>query len=221
MQTYTAVLLGATGLTGNLLLHALLNDADFSKVTILVRRPLGILHVKLVEQVVDFSNLEDLRLKLGSGDFIFSCIGTTNKKVKGNKAAYRNIDVDIPVNIAKIGNGDFSKFLLLSSAGASNSRNFYLQIKMEAEQAIAALKYPAFQVFRPGMLYGNRNEFRLSEKIGKVLMKLVDHLLPGRFKKYHGIQAADVATAMIAASKLPVTGMHIYHYTSMQQLNKG
>jgi len=53
----TAVLIGATGLVGNELLHKLLSSEHYSKVVTLSRRDLAISHGKLVNHVIDFDKL--------------------------------------------------------------------------------------------------------------------------------------------------------------------
>ena len=103
MNELTAVVLGATGLTGSLLLQELLKDKDYKTVRILVRRNVNVSHPKLEQEIVDFNDIDDYTKKFGEGDVIFSCIGTTQKNVKGDKALYEKIDLDIPVNAAKIG----------------------------------------------------------------------------------------------------------------------
>lgn len=220
MQPLTAIVLGATGLIGGQLVEQLLKDECFEKVRILVRRPVELTHKKLEIQIVNFDNLTDLRAKLGSGDCIFCCIGTTQKQVKGDKAAYHKIDYDIPVNAAKMGkDAGFKKYLLVSSVGANaSSRNFYLTLKGEVEKAIAEQHYESFHVLRPGVLIGKREELRLGELIAKGVISAVPFLLTGSLKKYRGIDAANVAKAMVAASKLNVKGMVIHHYKDMMKM---
>ncbi len=222
MQPLTAIVLGATGLIGGQLVERLLNDDDFEKVKILVRRPVELANKKLEVQIVNFDNLADFRAKLGSGDCIFCCIGTTQKQVKGDKAAYRRIDYDIPVNAAKMGkDAGFKKHLLVSSVGANASaRNFYLKLKGEVEKAIAEQHFESFHVFRPSMLLGDRKEVRLGELIGKGVINALPFLLTGSLKKYRGINATDVAQAMVAASKLEVKGMVAHHYEDMMKTIK-
>src|SRR4051794_36730293 len=103
MQALTAVVLGGTGLIGEQLVKQLLNDPAYSKIRILGRRPLQLSDRKLELQVVNFDNLADYQEKLGEGDCIFCCIGTTKKKVKGDELAYRKVDLDIPFEAAKMG----------------------------------------------------------------------------------------------------------------------
>src|SRR6218665_867822 len=116
----TATLIGATGFIGNYLLDLLLKDTDFDTVRILVRRPTDIQHPKLEKKLVDFTDAESFRLALEGSGIIFCTIGTTQKKVNGDKDAYRKVDYDIAVNAARFGHmADCKKFVLVSSVGAS------------------------------------------------------------------------------------------------------
>ena len=217
MQSLTATVLGATGLIGEQLVQQLLNDPVFSKVRILVRRPVKLSHSKLEVQIVDFDDLVEFRSKLGKGDCIFCCIGTTQKKVKGDKDRYRKIDVDIPVNAAKMGkDAGYTSYLLVSSVGANaQAANFYLKLKGEVENEIAAINFDSFHVFRPSILLGKRNEFRIGERVGKIVMQAVSGLLLGNLKKYRGIDRVVVAHAMAAAAKSDRKGMFVHHYDDM------
>ena len=165
----TATLIGATGLIGNYLLEELLNDDYFDTVRILIRRPVDSTHPKLEKKLVDFTDTESFRLSLEGSDVVFCAVGTTQKKVKGDKAAYRKVDYDIPVNAARFCkmNG-CGKFILVSSVGAnSNSSNFYLKLKGEVEDAVKAAGLRSVHIMRPSMLLGYRKEFRSGEKIGQ------------------------------------------------------
>lgn len=196
----TATIIGSTGLIGGHLLELLLKDETFSTVRILIRRPVEIAHSKLEKKLVDFTDLESFRLALEGTDVIFCTIGTTMKKMKGDKAAYRKVDYDIAVNAAKLGKAcGCEKYVLVSAVGAdSKSRNFYLQLKGEIEEAVEASGIEAVYVLRPSLLIGNRKEFRLSEKLATWLMPLFAFLLP---TKYRPVKASEVAKAMLNAVK--------------------
>ncbi len=220
MQAKTAVLLGASGLIGSGLLQLLLQDDQYGKVRVLVRSSFPMIHPKLEVKITDFNDAGNYRLSLGEGDVIFCCIGTTMKKVKGDKALYRQIDRDIPVHAAQYGmDKGFSQYLLVSAIGASaNASNFYLQLKGGVEDAIMALPYAAVHVFRPSLLLGNREERRTGESIAQSVMPLFSFLMTGKLKKYKPVQAMDVAKAMLAASKSGVKGTNIYEYTQIKAL---
>jgi uncharacterized protein YbjT (DUF2867 family) len=221
MQSSTAVVLGATGLVGQSLVQQLLEDSYFSKVRILVRQAVNFSHPKLEVEIVNFDNLVEFRKKLGKGDCIFCCVGTTQKQVKGDKKAYHKVDVDLPVNAAKMAkDAGFTTFLLVSAVGAdAHSANFYLRFKGEAEQKIAEVNLKTFHAFRPGILLGKRKEFRMAESVGKGVMHTLSALFVGNLKKYRGIDAADVARAMVAAAKREGRGMFVHHYDDMMNAN--
>ena len=218
MQAKTAVLLGATGLIGNHLLHLLLADDYFTTVRVLVRKPFAFIHPRLEIQITDFSDHDNFHRALGKGDAIFCCIGTTMKKVNGDKALYRSIDFDIPVHAAQWGaDNGFSQYLVVSAVGANAaSSGFYLQLKGSMEAAIHALPYASLHIFRPSLLLGTREEKRKGEGLAQSIMPALSFMLAGALKKYRPIEAADVAKAMLAAAKSGKTGVNIHEYRQMK-----
>jgi uncharacterized protein YbjT (DUF2867 family) len=163
----TATLIGANGLIGNLLMQELLNDPYYDTVRILIRRPINFEHPKLEKKIVDFSDSDSLLVAISNSDVVFCSIGTTQKKVKGDKEAYRKIDFGIPVKLAQLCKmTGCEKFILVSSVGADkSSRNFYLQLKGETEEAVIEAGLNSIHILRPSMLLGNRKEFRAGEKL--------------------------------------------------------
>ncbi|OQP56727.1 NAD(P)H-binding protein [Niastella populi] len=220
MHRKTAVVLGATGLIGGHLVQELLENEFFSKVRILTRRPITLNHPKAEVQVVNFNDEKDIAARIDIGDVIFCAIGTTRKKVKGNKTEYRKVDYDIPIITARLGvQHGFNQFLLVSAIGANPlAANFYLQLKGCIEEDITALPFECIHIFRPSVLMGKREEFRLGEKIGESIMKAVSFLLLGGWRKYKPIAAADVAKSMVAAANKETPGVHMYEYDEMKKL---
>jgi uncharacterized protein YbjT (DUF2867 family) len=222
MVGQTAVVIGSTGLIGSQLVKLLLEDKVFSEVRVLVRKPVGFSHPKLTVQMVSFDNYPELKEKIGPAHSCFCCIGTTQKKVRGDKVAYRKVDYDIPVNTANgcIENG-VRKFLLVSSVGANKGvKNFYLQLKGSVEETLSTLEFESIHFFRPSLLLGNRKEFRAGERMAQVSMQLLSFLFLGKIKKYKPIHSLDVAKAMIAASKQQTNGVHVYEYEKIMELSK-
>lgn len=215
----TATIIGVTGLIGNYLLEELLEDNYYDTVRILIRRPIEPTHPKLEKKLVDFNDGDSMLVALSNSDVVFCAIGTTQKKVKNDKAAYRKVDYDIAVNAARFckmtGCG---KFILVSSVGAnSKSNNFYLKLKGEVEDAVKAVGLKAVYIMRPSVLLGDRKEFRLGEKIGKGFMSALSFLMPSKYKPVH---ARDVAKAMLAASKKDEAGFFIYEYREITRVNE-
>ena len=219
MSEKTATLIGATGLIGGELLSLLLDDDHFEKVRILVRRPFSGNHPKLEKKLVDFTDADSLLVDLDESDAVFCTIGTTMKKVKGNKDAYRKIDYDIPVNIArycKVMN--CKNYILVSAVGAdSQSRNFYLKLKGEVEDIVRKVGLESTYIMRPSILLGKRHEFRFGESISVPLVKTISFLLPSKYKP---IEATEVARAMLAAAKKSGKGFFVCEYNQMKRLGR-
>ncbi|MEC5142563.1 oxidoreductase [Chitinophaga sp. 212800010-3] len=212
----TAIVIGATGLTGTHLVAALLQDPAFSKVKVLVRQPWAHARPKLESIIVDFDDEAALASVL-QGDILFCCIGTTIKKA-GSQENFRAVDYAIPVRCATIAyTQGVSQFLVISSIGANErSRNFYLRTKGEMEVAVQDIKFQSLAIFRPSFLLGQRQEFRPGEWISKYLILLFYFLLQGKWKKYRGIKAATVANAMMIAAKEAIGGVSIYESDAIQ-----
>jgi len=215
----TATLIGATGLIGGYLLEELLHDSFFDTVKILIRRPLNISHPKLEKKMVDFSDSDSLLVAISNSDVVFCSIGTTQRKVKGDKEAYRKIDYDIPANLARFCKmTGCEKFILVSSAGANRkSKTFYLKLKGETEEAVASAGLYAVHIMRPSVLLGHRSETRIGESIGKGVMKILSFLIPVKYKPVH---AKVVAKAMMQAAKKKEKGVFIYEGHTLLALGK-
>lgn len=157
---------------------------------------------------------------MGEGDVIFCCIGTTQKKVKGDKALYEKIDHDIPVNAAEIGiSHHFKKFLIVSAVGANeNSSNFYLNLKGKTENSLKHFPFESLSIFQPSLLNGRRKETRFVEQIAETIMDLLSFLLLGPLQKYRAIGANNVARAMVYESKQNKTGVKYYRYGQMMDM---
>ncbi|MGY8965705.1 MAG: hypothetical protein ACKVHJ_00750 [Flavobacteriales bacterium] len=135
-------------------------------------------------------------------------------KVNGDENAYRKIDFDINLSIAKSClKMKVDQFQLVSSGGADRlSKNFYLKLKGEIEVAVFDLKLPSAIVFRPSLLLGKRNEFRFGEKIAQILMSLFSFLFPDNYKP---IKATSVVKSMIKISKTKQLGNHVIYNKEM------
>ena len=214
----TVTLLGATGLIGSHLLDLLVQDETIEKIYVPLRREMNFSHKKIESTVIDFANKKALCQMISPSDAVFCAVGTTIKKVGGDLELYRKIDFDIPLNAARCClETACPHFLLVSSVGAdSQSKNFYLKLKGETENALIALDLPALSIFRPSMLLGKRAEFRFGESVGQALMPLFSFLIPS---KYRPIQARTVAQAMIQYSKKNLYGAHFYHFSEMINLD--
>lgn len=221
MNKKSALLLGATGLIGSQLLSLLLNDPVYNEVKVLTRRSLNIKHEKLREVVVDFDKLADVDSDLFDTDDVFCCLGTTIKKA-GSKLQFKKIDSEYPLTIAYMARKAGAKqFLLVSALGAdTKSPFFYNQVKGEVEGGLANIRFPMLHIFRPSLLLGARQEFRLGEVVGRVFSRFFAPLFVGPLRKIRPIEAWKVAAAMHMAAQYQQTGIHIYESEQIARMTK-
>jgi uncharacterized protein YbjT (DUF2867 family) len=195
-----ALLIGATGLIGAHCLQELIMDNEFAQIEAWVRRPLDLSHPKLQSIIMNLGDIP--QIVSTDATHIFCCLGTTIRKA-GSQNAFRKVDYEYVVELAKLAErSHVEKFLVISSIGANaESGNFYLRVKGEMEEAVKSLSIPAIIIIRPSMLLGKRQEFRLGEQIGKGLMLVFNFLLVGKLRKYRGIKSVTVAKAMVRLAK--------------------
>lgn len=212
----TALLAGATGLVGGQVLEQLLAAAAWSRVVTVGRRTLPLRHDKLEQRIVDLGALA-AQADLPRVDDVFCCLGTTIKQA-GSQAAFRRVDHDFVLGLANAGlQLGATQFLLVSAIGAdAASRVFYSRVKGEVEAAIRALPYRAVQIFRPGLLLGKRAEQRFGERIAMAVMPVVHPFLIGRLRRYHSIDARDVARAMVRIAREAPRGPNVWEYDGMR-----
>ncbi|RYE19847.1 MAG: nucleoside-diphosphate sugar epimerase [Sphingobacteriaceae bacterium] len=215
---YKAVIAGASGLIGNLLLNHLLNHPDYIEVLVLVRQKLNLEHQKLRQLAVDFDNLNNYENEI-NGYAIFCCLGTTKSKTPDSKI-YRKIDHDYPIQLAKIAaKNSIQQFHLVSALGADAASSFfYNKLKGETEQDIKQVEIPAIYIYQPSLLTGDRKEKRLAERFATGLFKLIDPLLIGSLNKYSSIPANTVATAMLNQSLKNNFGIFTYPSDQIKKL---
>jgi uncharacterized protein YbjT (DUF2867 family) len=194
----TAIVFGASGLVGSNLVKELVNNVDYNKVILIVRKPLVIVSPKIQEIQLDkFEDLDITEIQLSEAK-VFCCLGTTIKKA-GSKEEFKKVDYELPLKAAIWAkNSGFGTFIAISSIGANaQSGNFYLKTKGEMEESIKALAITRTVFVRPSLLMGTRDEFRLAEEIAKMFSGVMNVLLNGPLKKYRPIKASRVAKAMV------------------------
>ena len=199
MQTNkTALVIGATGMVGSELVKLLLQDSRFNKVVVFARRSSKINHSKLTEHLIDFDRPETWE-SLVKGDVLFSALGTTISKA-GTKQKQYQIDFTYQYNFAKAAAANGVKgYVLISSAGANtDSTIFYSRMKGELEEAVKKLPFAYIHIIQPGLLTGDRNEFRLGERLAAPVLSLLQYIKP--LKKFRPIHARIVALAMVNAA---------------------
>ena len=193
----TAIILGATGLTGGILLQKLIEDTRYEHIKLFSRSEIEGLPEKVVQFTGDLLNLESFKADF-MADEVFCCIGTTAKKTP-DKVLYKAIDYGIPVNAAKLSKENkINTFLVISAMGADRSSNvFYNKTKGNMEHDVLQQNIKNTFVLRPSLIGGARQERRLLEKIGLMVFKIIQPLFIGKLKNYKIINAESIAKAML------------------------
>jgi uncharacterized protein YbjT (DUF2867 family) len=192
----TIALAGATGLVGRSILEELLADPSVQAVHVLGRRKPRVADARITAHIVDFAGLPPLP----PVDEVYLALGTTIK-VAGSQAAFRAIDFDANLAVARAAlEAGARRCGLVSAMGAkAKSSVFYNRVKGELEEALAQLPFEGLVIARPSLLVGNRASLgqpeRPLEKVSTVFMKIFGLLIPAN---YRAIDAAKVARTLLA-----------------------
>lgn len=196
MPLRTVAIAGATGLVGRELLQGLLADDGVAAVHALVRRPLAIRHAKLIEHVVDFRALP----ALPPIDEVYLALGTTIK-VAGSQEAFRAVDFDANLAVARAARAAGARRAGLVSAMGANARSgvFYNRVKGELEDVLTKEGFDALVIAQPSLLLGDRESLGQPPRPSETFMRRADgvlrYLLPRGVRPIH---VRDVAAALLA-----------------------
>jgi len=200
MEKLNALVIGATGATGQEIVSQLLEDDSFNSVSIFVRKDPNITHSKLKTYVIDFSKLEEYK-ELIKGDVLFSCLGTTLRDA-GSKDKQYSVDYTYQYEFAKIASDNgIPIYSLVSSTGANkNSPFFYPKIKGKLEEAVKKLPFKTIQIFQPPTLIRQKNLIRVGEKIGIKIFGFLNSF--GILKSQKPLPVSNLAKVIIDHLKM-------------------
>jgi len=215
----TVVVAGASGLVGGKLMELLCENVTVKKIIVLSRRPLEFENPRVQVIVTDFTHLLSVQDKVKGADVIYCCIGTTIKKAR-SRVSFRNVDYQIPYDLAALASrAGIPKLIIVSSIGANpSSKNFYLRVKGEMERDIAAdFRFQKLAFLRPSLLVGDRREFRFGERLMQLLMSLFSFAFVGRFSRFRPVTDHTVAKAMVSISN-SVNNQKVYESVELPWL---
>ena len=199
MKKRQAIVIGATGVTGQELGRGLMEDPDFASVIIFVRHKPKIQHKKLTIHRIDFSKIEDFKALI-KGEVLFSCLGTT-LKVAGSKNNQYLVDFTYQYQFAQIAaENKVAHYVLVSSTGANeNSIFFYPKIKGKLEEAVKELSFKQLSIFRPPTLIRQQILMRKGEKIAIKIFNGLNRL--GILQSQKPLAVSRLAQIMISEVK--------------------
>ena len=200
MKKKHALVIGATGASGQEIVSFLLKDPNYNSVTIFVRRKVDIRNVKLNVNVIDFSQLH-LYKDLIKGDVLFSALGTTIKDA-GSKDKQYLVDYTYQYEFAKIASENGVDTLsLISSIGANKkSPFFYTKIKGELEESVKLLSFKKIQIYQPPSIIRQDELMRFGEKVSIKLFQWLNDI--GLFKSLKPISVSFLASKIVSNSHL-------------------
>lgn len=199
------MIVGSTGLVGSHVLDLALADPRVGAVVAPVRRPLPE-RPRLLAPMIDYERLPGDAEWWGV-DAVICVLGTT-MKVAGSRDAFRRVDHDYPLAIARLARKHGARsFVLNSAAGADpGSPFFYFRVKGDLERDLTSIGYDSVTLVRPGLIGGDRAEFRLGERIAMVALEALGPVLPRRLR----IDPADnIARALLEAAIGGRPGVHV------------
>jgi len=202
----TLMLVGTTGLVGGAVLRQAQADARVTRIVAPTRRKLPP-HPKLENPLVDFEHLP-VDAAWWAVDGVICTLGTTIRKA-GSQEAFRRVDQDYPLAVAKLARQSGARAFALNSATGADprSRFFYNRVKGEVEAAIRGVGFPSLTIVRPALIGGDRDEFRLAEFVAMRLLRLAEPLLP---RRYRVVPHERIATALLEAAITAPSGEHLF-----------
>jgi uncharacterized protein YbjT (DUF2867 family) len=226
MDTYRAVVIGATGAVGSSLVRDLLASPRCAEVVALARRPVQIFdgvagQEKLRQRVIDMSqagSIERETAEAARGAEVAFCTMGVGQPRKMAKDEVWKIDVDFAAAFARGARSAGARHIsLLSSVGAdANASSFYLRLKGAAEQGVAAAGIPRVSLFRPSLLVTREIRYGLQDRVTQAVFPRISWLLPSR---YHEIRVEDLGRCMrINAERPGKDGVEILHYAEFVEL---
>ena len=193
-----AVIVGATGVVGRVIVNEILSGEYYDRIYILGRSSITKLpdDSRLEKIIIDFENI-DFDMNILEDADVFASLGTTIK-IAGSKENQRKIDVDYTVNFSKLCEGKVRSFNVVSAIGAnSNSKNFYNSLKGELEDKLKKMNLGVLRIFQPSLLISRRDDNRFLEEIFMKVAPIFQFVLKGKIKKYSPIEASLLGKVLV------------------------
>lgn len=200
------MILGATGAVGSQALGQALAEPAIEQVIAPTRRALT-LHPKLLNPIVEFDRLPEEEAWWGV-DAVVCALGSTIKQA-GSVKRLRQIDLDYVIAAARLAKkAGCTTFVYNSSISASpKSLSYYLKIKAEVEKSLEALQFHSLTLVRPSILdAGERPDFRLMESLSLKLCRLIEPLMP---KRWRPVKTSAVAACLLHAAMNREAGVRV------------
>lgn len=210
-------LVGATGLIGRTLIEETVGREDVRLVAI-SRREAPLPHGARMEMfVADPAHWGEV-LEAVQPAVVINALGTTWKKSGNDEAAFRSVDQDLVLLVAREAHRlGVPRFVSLSAVGAElAAKNFYLRVKGEVERDLGKVGFQRLDIVRPGLLLGKRQgDARVAESWAIAAAPLMNLVLHGSYRKYRAVRATVVAQAVLSLALRKARGKFAHEYDAI------
>ena len=199
------LLFGATGMVGQGVLRACLEDPSVRRVVAVGRTPTGVPHAKLRDVVVpNVAELEAVEPELAGFDACLFCLGVSSAGM--TEKMYTILTYDLTLDIARtvLRRSPGATFIYVSGQGTDSTgrgRSMWARVKGRTENALLQAGFPRAYMFRPGLIVpldGIRSKTALYNAIYAVIRPLVPalrRLFPAQVMTTDQLGRAMVAVA--------------------------
>ncbi|MDP4605486.1 MAG: nucleoside-diphosphate sugar epimerase, partial [Erythrobacter sp.] len=151
---------------------------------------------------------------------LICALGTTWKKAGRDEAAFRAVDHDLVLATAEAAKrAGVPNMVLVSAAGAdARSKNFYMRVKGETEDALSRVGFKRLDILHPGLLRGERTgDLRFAERAAIIAAPLIDPLLSGKWERFRSIDGGLVAEAALGLALRRASGRFTHDNEGMRR----
>ena len=211
------VLVGATGLIGQTLISRAVGRPRY-RLTAIARRAVDLPEGARMELLVADPEHWGEAVAAANAQVLVIALGTTWRAADRDEAAFRAVDKDLVLACARAAkDAGVRRCIVVSSVGAAfSSRNFYLRVKGEVEDALNKLRFERLDILRPGLLRGARGgERRPGERLAMLASPLTDRFLRGGARKFRSVRAATVADAILQFAAEKPRGRFIHEHDAL------
>jgi uncharacterized protein YbjT (DUF2867 family) len=221
-ETRRVLLVGATGVIGMRVMQECVGRFDVRLIA-LTRREAPMPKGARMEMLVADPAEWEQSIATVAPDAVICALGTTWRKAGGGEVAFRAVDEDLVLRVAKAAKAaGVSNFVLISSVGADMaSRAFYLRVKAEVETALRKLRFHRLDILRPGLLRGPRSgDRRPAERLAILFSPLMNLFLHGNRRRFRAIDARLVARGALEGAREKARGTFVHEHDAILRLER-
>eukprot|EP01124_Arcella_intermedia_P028725 TRINITY_DN5905_c1_g1_i1.p1 TRINITY_DN5905_c1_g1~~TRINITY_DN5905_c1_g1_i1.p1 ORF type:complete len:240 (+),score=46.55 TRINITY_DN5905_c1_g1_i1:34-753(+) len=226
-ESYNALVVGASGSVGRRVVQFLSASPACARITAIGRRRVeDIKDPKVIQEVVDFENLEQetarIASQMGEGKNVAYCTIGIGKPTSTSQQDIEKVELEY---VGAFGRGAFKggvqRMQVFTGVGADpNSSMNMLSVYGRKEKILQEIGFPHLSIFRPSVILGNAH----TPGVLNFVVPILNCVVPSQ---YQGIQEEDLAKALVADVEVnpmsPVDSkkkesVYLYEFKEMQAI---